>query len=117
MTTTSPLFRCISLVLSLSVVPFATVGLWAQVPAGVNVWTWHNDNGRTGQNAAETTLTTGNVNKTNFGQLCSYAVDGQVYSQPLVLWDSVNHRSLVYVVTQNNSIYVLDGSTTLQGML
>jgi hypothetical protein len=79
---------------------------------GVNVVTWHNDNGRTGQNASETVLTTANVNKTNFGQLCSYPVDGQVYAQPLVLWDSINNRNLVYVVTQKDSIYLFDGTTT-----
>jgi hypothetical protein len=87
--------------------------LWAQDPApAVNVWTWHNDNGRTGQNAGETVLKQANVNKTSFGQLCSYPVDGQVFAQPLVLWDSVHSRNLVYVVTQNDSIYVFDGTTT-----
>jgi hypothetical protein len=37
-------------------------------------------------------------------------VDGQVYAQPLVLWDSVNSRNVVYVVTQNDSIYMFDGT-------
>ena len=88
-----------------------------QVSAQVNVWTWHNDNGRTGQNASETSLTPSSVNKTGFGQLCSYGggttsptLDGQVYAQPLVLWDSVNSRNLVYVVTQNDSLYMFDGT-------
>jgi len=40
---------------------FLGVGL-VSVPScaqSVNVTTWHNDNGRTGQNTSETTLTTG----------------------------------------------------------
>jgi len=43
----------------------------------VSVTTWQNDNGRTGQNTSETTLTTG-INDTNFGKICSYPVTGQV---------------------------------------
>lgn len=101
----------ISLYLALAACLFSPLRLLAQDPVTpINVWTWHNDIGRTGQNLSETTLKLTNVNKASFGQLCSYAVDGQVFAQPLVLWDSVNHRSLVYVVTQNDSIYLFDGT-------
>jgi hypothetical protein len=53
----------------------------------VNVTTWHNDNGRTGQNIDETTLTTSNVNQATFGKICSYALlaNEQIYAQPLAL--------------------------------
>jgi hypothetical protein len=102
----------ISLHSALAMCLLSSQRLLAQSPAPpVNVWTWHNDNGRTGQNAGETILKLTNVNKTSFGQLCSYPVDGQVYAQPLVLWDSARSRNLVYVVTQNDSIYVFDGTT------
>jgi hypothetical protein len=91
-----------------------------QLTAQVNIWTWHGDNGddnwRTGQNAAETTLTptSTSVNKNYFGKICSAGVDGQVYAQALVLGNAtinhVNYSSVVYVATQNDSVYLFDGT-------
>jgi hypothetical protein len=77
--------------------------------AQVNVTTWHNDIGRTGQNTVETILTTSNVNKTTFGKVCSATVDGEVYAQPLSLSYANNSRNFVIVVTQNDSVYAIDG--------
>jgi hypothetical protein len=82
----SPRSHSSSPILILTTLLICSVTLLAQDPSPtVNVWTWHNDNGRTGQNTGETTLTTSNVNKSGFGPQCSYPVDGQVYAQPLVL--------------------------------
>jgi hypothetical protein len=73
-----------------------------------NVVTWHNDNLRDGLNSTETILNQSNVNPTNFGKLCSAIVDGQVYGQPLVVSNAgVN---TVYVATQNDSVYAVNGS-------
>src|ERR1700730_11470111 len=80
--------------------------------AQVNVTTQHNDNARTGANLNEATLTTGNVNVNQFGKLFSRDVDGQLYAQPLyvanvILQDGSVHN-VVYVATQNNSVYAYD---------
>lgn len=58
---------------------FAMIGalvafLAPESPHGqVNVTTWHNDNGRTGQNTSEVHLTTA-INKNNFGRLCKISL-------------------------------------------
>jgi len=89
------------------------------VLAQANVTTWHNDNLRTGQNTNEIVLTPANLASGNFGQLCSADLDGQVYAQALVLADvtfnGVQYSSLVYVVTQMNTLYVIQGTPTTQG--
>lgn len=90
--------------------------LVALVQAQVSVTTWHNDNLRTGQNINETVLTPSNLSTSNFGQLCSAGLDGQVYAQPLVMasvtFNGTYYSSLVYVVTEMNTLYVIDGTPT-----
>jgi len=51
----------------------------------VDVVTYHNDAGRTGQNTNEVVLTHANVNSATFGKLGFFAVDGLVDAQPLYL--------------------------------
>ena len=78
----------------------------------VNVWTQHNDNGRTGANTAETQLNTFNVNAFQFGKLFQYAIDAPVFAQPLVISNvsipGKGVRDVVFAVTMNNSVYAFD---------
>src|SRR5215469_15395841 len=85
---------------------------------GTDVLTYHNDTSRTGANLNETTLTPQNVNASSFGKLFSYKVDGQVYAQPLV----VSHlridgqvHNVLFVATQNDSVYALDANNPTAG--
>jgi hypothetical protein len=87
---------------------------------GVNVTTWQYDIGRTGQNLNEggtKGITYGNIGSSNFGKLCSVGLDGQVFAQPLVVQNAMNHAYVVYVVTQNDTLYAIDGTncTILNG--
>jgi hypothetical protein len=82
--------------------------------AQVNMITYHNDNWRTGQNTEETVLTPSNVGPNHFGKLCAAPVDGQIYAQPLVGSNvpikGHTYPTVVYVATQNDSVYAIDGT-------
>ena len=76
------------------------------------MYTYHNNLARTGLNANETILTPTNVNSQSFGKLFADAVDGYVYAQPLyVPGVSIPRRrphNIVYVATENDSVYAFD---------
>src|SRR5579863_107052 len=91
---------------------------------GVCVLTWQQDTGldttcseciyRTGENLNEPALTSGALEKQNFGVLCSAPLDGQVFGQPLVATNvtinNVTYSRVVYVVTQKDTLYAIDGN-------
>jgi hypothetical protein len=85
------------------------------------VLTYHNDIERTGQNLTESVLTTTNINNvTNptpaFGQLFQDSVDGLVDAQPLIKTQvsipGQGVHDVLYVVTENDSVYAFDADTS-----
>jgi len=89
------------------------------VAVGANVVTWHNDNLRSGLNAAEGILTTQNVNPQSFGKLYSYSVDGYIYAQPLSVSNLGVNGSLhnvVFVATEKDSVYAFDSDNFSSGL-
>ncbi|MGH9613791.1 MAG: pyrrolo-quinoline quinone, partial [Bryobacteraceae bacterium] len=84
----------------------------APASPATGVFTYHNNLSRTGLNPNETILTPQNVNSQSFGKLFANEVDGYVYPQPLfVPGVSVPDRgthNIVYVATENDSVYAFD---------
>jgi Immunoglobulin domain len=82
--------------------------------SSVDVITYHYDNGRSGQNLNETTLTPANVNSTKFGKKGEFSVDGRVDAQPLYL-SQVNvggqMKNVLYVATEHGSVYAFDADS------
>src|SRR5579884_284251 len=79
--------------------------------AQVAVTTHHNDIQRSGTNVQETTLTTSNVNENLFGKLYSFAVDGEIYAQPLIVPQvstPTGMFNVAYVATEHDSVYAFD---------
>jgi hypothetical protein len=106
---------CIPVALVAMFLAYASVRLSAQnlCSTGVCVTTWQNDTYRTGDNLNESTLSRSTISKNLFGLRCSAQLDGQVYGQPLVLTNvqvgSTTYSYVVYVATQNDTLYQIDG--------
>jgi hypothetical protein len=82
-------------------------------PGGfTGVLTYHNDVMRTGENRNETILSPSNVNPSSFGEQFSIPVDGNIYAQPLyaanVAIPGKGLRNVVFVATENNTLYAFD---------
>jgi hypothetical protein len=87
------------------------------IAAQTAVTTYHYDNYRTGWNSSETTLTPVNVNSSAFGLLTTVKLDDQVDTQPLLVpgvnftaGASAGTHDVVYVVTENNTVYAIDAN-------
>jgi hypothetical protein len=88
-----------------------------QPPSTVSVLTYHNDVGRTGQNLNETILTTTNVTSAGFGKVGAITADGLVDAEPLYVGGlTVNGatHNVLYVATENDSVYAFDADTYAQ---
>lgn len=79
------------------------------------ITTFHYNSGRTGWNQSETILTPASVGSPSFGILHTIPLDAQVDAQPLVVPNQqINagnfqgRHNVVYVATENNTIYAID---------
>jgi hypothetical protein len=82
--------------------------------SSVDVITYHYDNGRSGQNLNETTLTPANVTSTTFGKKGEFTVDGLVDAQPLYLSQVTiggQKKNVLYVATEHGSVYAFDADS------
>jgi Immunoglobulin domain/PQQ-like domain len=83
-------------------------------PTGADVVTYKYDAMRSGQNLAESTLTTANVSVSTFGKLNNLMVDGRVDAQPLYLSGlmvAAASHNVVFVETEHDSAYAFDADT------
>ncbi|HEV2491291.1 MAG TPA: hypothetical protein VGT03_15915 [Candidatus Acidoferrales bacterium] len=83
----------------------------------VNVLTYHNDNGRTGGNLDERTLTLGNVNSASFGKIGFLSTQGLVDAEPLYVSGlTINgaKHNVVFVATEHDFVYAFDADTFQQ---
>ena len=93
---------------------FACAVLGAEEAQAFDVTSRHYDNLRTGWNAKETELTPARIRSSGFGLLRSITLDEQVDAQPLVLSNVTiggAPHEVVYVATENNTIYAIDAAT------
>ncbi len=79
-----------------------------------DVTTYRDDVARTGADTTESALTPANVNSSSFGLLRMLTVDGKVDAQPLYLSQlsiaGATH-AVVFVATENDSVYAFDPQT------
>src|ERR1039457_4597349 len=80
--------------------------------AQVNILTANGSNDRNNSNLQETQLSPATVTSSAFGKLGVFPVDGQVYSQPLIVSGlsipGGGTHNVVYVSTMHNSVYAFD---------
>jgi outer membrane protein assembly factor BamB len=81
------------------------------------VLTYHNVNGRRGQNLNETILTPSDVNSATFGKVGFRSVRGLVDAEPLYVLNltvaGASHY-VVFVVTEHDLVYAFDADTFAQ---
>jgi hypothetical protein len=106
-------------VFAMNLGPAATAPAIPAAAASVTVATNHNDTWRTGLNSGEAQLTPATVanlvGSNVFGKLGTITVDEEIDAQPLVVPGvsvsgdpNAGTHDVVYVVTENNTIYAID---------
>lgn len=79
------------------------------------VWTWRNDNMRSGINNQELVLSPTTVSRSSFGKLFSCPLDGNAYAQPLYVPNLAiagnGTHNVVFVATESDSVYAFDADT------
>jgi hypothetical protein len=83
----------------------------SSAPTANDVLTYHYNAARTGLNAAETILTTSNVNSSQFGKTAFLNTDGKVDAQPLYLSGVAiggRTRNVLYTGTEHGTLYAFD---------
>ena len=92
--------------------------LEARCLLSTTVTSYHYDGALDGLDSTETSLTPANVNAGSFGKLFSSPVDGDVFAQPLYLPNVTipgqGAHNVVYVATENDSVYAFDANTGAQ---
>lgn len=90
------------------------------------LYTNKNDNSRSGQNLQETILTPANVNANTFGKLFSFPIDAGISAQPLYVANlnmpaplngAAGYHNVVFLATNNNSVYAYDADGKVSGPL
>lgn len=88
-----------------------SITVTGSLPAPPSVTTWGYASLRNNVNPQEFILTPTNVRVATFKKLFSYSVDGYIYGQPLFVpglkVNGATHN-VVYVATENNSVYAFD---------
>ncbi|HKW31117.1 MAG TPA: LamG-like jellyroll fold domain-containing protein [Verrucomicrobiae bacterium] len=101
--------------------PTQTASATVYVTTNPGVFTFHNDNFRTGENTNETVLSPANVNSGSFGKLFSYTLDGLTFASPLyvagVTIPGKGTHNVVYVATEHDSVYAFDADGLTNGPL
>jgi len=87
-----------------------SITVTGSLPPPPAVTTWGYGFQRNNVNTKEYILTPTNVRVATFKKKFSYPVDGYIYGQPLFVPKALNGstHNLVYVATENNSIYAFD---------
>src|SRR5260221_10921581 len=97
------------------VVALVLAVLTPSIASAENWLTFHYNNARDGANTNEIVLAPANVNTNQFSKLFTYAVDGEVYAEPLYVSNvavlAQGTHNVVFVATENNSVYAFDADS------